>query len=511
MRVVMDGKILIAGAVVAAAAAGGAWWVMTPHATEAEAAALQAKFDAVLSPKATGLLTVTAAGDHYRLHIDPAAVIPKEVDGKPLQVAVSSYDLDLREEAEGLWQFEAAPQPFKVSFRYDAPVPANSVSFEYAAEGMQVAGSFSEAMQFFTRLDSKIASSQSHQTQPGEGGETATVTVATGPAESQMSAVMNPAAQGIDLTSTIRLDQISETVLVKPATGAGTLAPAAGTSFVLRAETTTSDTTLTGLRWREMLPLFARVQALATAGKDPSASERAEIAKLAMPALPLFERISGTSSLSGVSIETPVGKGGLEKMGVEVEMTGAVAKGKLREAITAEGPSLPPGLVPAWAEALVPQKLRLDFGVEGFDLAGAAKVALDEVARGTGVDSPDIDARLEAALLPGGALTFALYPSFVGGTAYKLDADARLGFDLKTETPTDLAATLKLAGLDAILTALQQAPEDMRQGAMGLMMARGLAKVEADGSLTWAFAMTPDKSTVTVNGTSLGALGGVMP
>ena len=67
----------------------------------------------------------------------------------------------------------------------------------------------------------------------------------------------------------------------------------------------------------------------------------------------------------------------LDKLDILVDMNGVVADGKLREKFTLTGLKTPPGIVPAWAESLVPQQMTLDFSGTGFDLAAPAAKIID--------------------------------------------------------------------------------------------------------------------------------------
>ena len=69
-------------------------------------------------------------------------------------------------------------------------------------------------------------------------------------------------------------------------------------------------------------------------------------------------------------------------------------------------------------------------------------------------------------------------------------------------------ATITLAGIDKLQAALGNAPDTMKaQAMMGVGMAQGLAKTDADGKLVWEIdATTP--GSVLINGTDVTKMGG---
>jgi len=60
-------------------------------------------------------------------------------------------------------------------------------------------------------------------------------------------------------------------------------------------------------------------------------------------------------------------------------------------------------------------------------------------------------------------------------------------------------ALLTLKGLDETMAALQAGPPDVQQMAPALLLAKGLGKTEADGSLSWKIESNP-AGAITVNG-----------
>ncbi len=68
---------------------------------------------------------------------------------------------------------------------------------------------------------------------------------------------------------------------------------------------------------------------------------------------------------------------------------------------------------------------------------------------------------------------------------------------------------MKLKGIDDIMAAIQAAPPEMGMGQIApvIIVAKGMAKQEADGYLSWKIESTPTGS-VTINGTDVSKIGG---
>jgi hypothetical protein len=250
-----------------------------------------------------------------------------------------------------------------------------------------------------------------------------------------------------------------------------------------------------------------QLAAWATAHPDDAAlqADQAGLKALLVAAMPFFGNMQSTGTVDMLSVDTPMGAMGIEKLGFAVDVNGAVADGKFREGLSISGLTLPAGLVPDWAAPLVPQTLSLDVQVTDFDPAAAITAALSALDLPAGTATgPEFDAKLQAALLPKGTVTITLNPGSLTGADYELTYEGGMVVGPETELPTG-KATVTLTGADALTAALNAAPDDMKaQAMMGFGMAQGMAKAEGD-KLIWEIdAATP--GALSVNGMAL--LGG---
>ena len=197
---------------------------------------------------------------------------------------------------------------------------------------------------------------------------------------------------------------------------------------------------------------------------------------------------------------------GLAEAGIEVEANGIVADGMVREAFSLSGLTLPEGLVPDWALALVPDSLVLDFQVARFDLAAPAAMLLDaiDLAAAEPVD-PAMAATLLAALLPEGAVDITMAPGHVTSGIYDLRFEGAMSAG--PAAPPTGKATITALGIAGVRAALTAAPAEIgMQIAALLAMAQGMAKPGPDGSLIWEIDATRP-GTLLINGVDMMTMG----
>jgi hypothetical protein len=119
----------------------------------------------------------------------------------------------------------------------------------------------------------------------------------------------------------------------------------------------------------------------------------------------------------------------------------------------------------------------------------------------------DVEPRLAAAFMPKGSVDITLGTSEIIAKVFNLKANGSM-----KAGPAIMPAgqaTVSLKGIDDILAALQSAPPEMgmQQIAPVALIAKGMGKQEADGSLSWKIESTPTGS-VTINGIDPMKMGG---
>jgi hypothetical protein len=273
----------------------------------------------------------------------------------------------------------------------------------------------------------------------------------------------------------------------------------------ITAETGTQDGTIKGMRAQAIYRLIAWF--VAHPSEEAIKAGQVELKSLVGAGLPLFENVTAKGALQNLSVTTPVGPVGIASLGFDVGLNGVVADGMVHEGFRAEGLTLPPVLVPPFAADLVPQSFALDFKVSDFNLADSAKMLLDMMdLNETTPTTPEESAKLLTALLPKGAVEISMGPGKVTAKLYDVDFEGRM-----TAGPVGVplgTATIRAKGLDDVMKTLQAAPPEMIGNAIpAIIAAKGMAKTEADGSLSWKIENTIS-GTVLVNGIDVSKMGG---
>ena len=460
-------------------------------ATAEEAQRLTAALQAYLGSD-PGVVTISPAGDSYALRLDAAPLFAK-IKEPGFTASLSPLDMTLTSQGGGKWQVDQ-DQPLAFALKVEGAVDVSG-----KIGSLKGTGVFDEAMGGFVSSSTDFGGIAFDQTVT-EKGVTTKISYSLG--QVHYESAMAPADGGADGTVKYTMTGLKE-VISAPASPDGST-PAM--DFTVIAASGTQDATVKGLKPRAILDLMA--WAVAHPSPEAMTAAQGELKDKLRAVLPVFASTSGVSTIDGMTIGTMMGQVGIARLDVTVEANGVVDDGRLREKFAVSGLSLPPGLVPPFAAGLVPSTFTIDFNLGGFNLAAPAKLLLDtfDLTREPPLP-PGMEQQLLQALLPQGAVTIGLGPSAVIAKLFDLNVE---GIMTAGPAATPLGeATVKLKGLDDVLTALQAAPPEMgmQQATPMVMMAKGMAKTEADGTLTWKIENT-QQGGILVNGVDITKMGG---
>ena len=242
---------------------------------------------------------------------------------------------------------------------------------------------------------------------------------------------------------------------------------------------------------------------LLSADRSDLAQHETELKGLLRPfAAPGLRFVEGGEA-SKVIVGSPFGAIALADAKFAVGASNGGADSALDATISAEGLSLPIGLVPPNAAGLTPSKIDLAFTVSGIDFAAAANQAIDSFhLGGPGPAIADADsAKVAAALFGAGPLKIAIAPSHVVAPAIDSDIQGELRY---TGGKASGAVTVRMRGFDKTMSAVRGLGPDIALKTLPMVaMAKGLAKTESDGALSWLIEVGDDRS-IRVNGIPLG-------
>lgn len=454
-------------------------------ASEEGAAELLAVFQTYLGTT-EGVVAVAVDGEAYKVTFDAGPLVAKIPADAGLTSTITPMVMMVTDNGDGTWAYEM-DQP--VSVAYEIPGVIRNKS-DYGQ--VLLKGTFDEALGDTSSYTLALNQMVTEQTQVDPDLGDITVKVTQDSLTFEGSAAPG-AAGGVDSQFTTASSNLRYDMMM-PGSEAMPPMPLAMTM----AEGSASGT-MTGYNPKELYGLLA----FFVAHPDPALIEanRPGLKTAIEAALPVFANLQMTGAYKGVSLETPIGPVGLQEVGLTIDMNGAVAEGKFREAISFKGLTLPAGVIPDFVAGLVPSEMTIDVAASRFDPAAAATLALGLLDLPADATPPaDFGDQMLAALMPDGALDITIAPGETLAPAYRLTYEGRLAVGPALPMPVG-KARIGLTGMDKINEAIMASPPEMGLQEMGMMlgMAQMMAQPGVDGELIWEIEAT-EAGGLLVNG-----------
>jgi hypothetical protein len=453
-----------------------------PATTEGAEAlkALIARFFPAAEAGASPLVTVAAEGAHYLVSADLGALnaLLKEtgVTYDPAKIVTTAVEQD-----DGNWRVAMDSLP-RIGFHSDDATGSldltnfRSTALINPAIAWLLSGSGSTDKGTFQVQNPKI-----------------TQTIDFGPAQETIAT--NVAGDGS--VSTEVKEEIAELGLKAAGTGDNE----APLNFSGRIEKALINLGVDGFKSRKAFDLWSLVAA--HPARPDLASHEAELKgllkDLAAPGLKLNEGLEAQK----VVVTASLGAIALSDLKYQFGAANAGPQSAINLNVSAEGLSLPVGLLPPNAGALTPSKIDIAATLKGIDIAAAANEWISDLSlQGDGpVLSDDNAAKVEAAFISAGPVQIDFAPSHVIAPAVDLDFAGSIR--LEKAKPT-AAITIHARSFDKTMAAVKDLGPDIAGKAMpGLALAKGLAKSESDGSLSWLVELDAERS-IKVNGIPFG-------
>jgi hypothetical protein len=430
--------------------------------------------------------TVTPEDGHYTLAIDLAAL------NAPLKTSGFSYDpatlkMTLTEQDDGLWRYDrTAVQPLSFHMKDSS----GSINFgDYKSSGV-----FDPASAWFKSVKGSAAGVQIQVKAPGvdENIKLGAVS-ATGTGAAVADGAVSTAIHE-------DLADIAAAFTVTPG-GANPKPDAKPINAAMRADKASVDVALNGMKMHPLLDLWAF--AVAHPSRPELAANEAAFKDLLRAAIPATFKLGETFALQSLSVEAPQGlfKAAGGKGGIAV--SGADADNSFEEHFAVDGLALPPGLAPSMFAALTPTAVEIGVKVSGFDLrSGVSEAIADMHLAGDGPvisaeDRPKVQAKFRGA----GPIVVDISPSHILAPQLDLSYEGHVVWSGARPKGT---VTVHARNFDRTVAAIKAlGPMATPQMLGGLTMAKGLAKTESDGTLTWVGELTAD-GAMNVNGLPLG-------
>ena len=294
-------------------------------------------------------------------------------------------------------------------------------------------------------------------------------------------------------------EEIAELGLKAAGTGAGD--NEAPINLSGRAEKALISLGVDGFKSRKAFDLWGLLAAH-PARADLAAHEaelKGLLKELAAPGLKLDEGVEAQKAV----ITASLGAIALGDFKYQLGATNAGPQSAIDLSLSADGLSLPVGLLPPNAGALTPSKIDISAKLKGINISAAANEWISDLSlQGDGpLLSDDNAAKVETAFISAGPVQIEFAPSHVIAPA--VDADFAGLIRLDHSKPT-AAITIHARGFDKTMAAVKDLGPDISAKAMpGLALAKGLGKSESDGSLSWLVELDSERS-IKINGIPFG-------
>ncbi len=439
----------------------------------------------------TGVVTVSVEGDAYRIAVDLdtlAAMIPQT---EALSFDLAPFELRVKPQSDGTFAVDGDLMPagtFGAQSASTEVTPPLRSQFEWSLQESRLSGLFDPELAMFSSLSGTMRGLKLLSRDDGQQIE-----YTFGATTLEMTARKSKGT-GLDLDSTQTIIDFAETVTM-PATPDGPPIP-----ITIRSPKVTVVSNMTEMQWKPMLDLLE--YGVAQAGKETEALDQAELKRLILATLPLWDTARGGYGFTDLTVGTPVGLFRLADFGINVTMDGVRTGGSLDYGIELAGIALPQGVTPEWSAPLLPVDVSLNFGLRNLDSAGVVRQLVEAVDFDREPPIPTEVGEKIVAEFMASRPTFVIERSVIRNDDIEITVSGEMPLSLGKPT---MSATIEVAGFDAAAAALQAAAASdpgAQQAFPFLLAAKALAKMLPDGRLQWIADLESDGS-ILVNGATL--------
>jgi hypothetical protein len=452
----------------------------TPEGADA-LKALIAKFFPAAAAGASPLVTVTAEGARYLVSADLGLLnaLLKEagVTYDPVKIVSAAVEQD-----DGNWRVAMDSLP-RIGFNSD------DASGSLELTNLRSTGLINPAIAWLLSGSGSVDKGSFQVQNPK-----ITQSIDFGPAQETIATNVG----GDGSVSTQVKEEIADLGLKAVGSGEG---DAAAINFSGRADKALINLGVDGFKSRKAFDLWSLVAA--HPARADLASHEAELKgllkDLAAPGLKVEEGLEAQKAV----ITASLGAIALGDFKYQLGAANAGPQSAINVSVSAEGLSLPVGILPPNAGALTPSKIDIAATLKGIDIAAAANEWISDLSlQGDGpVLSDNNAAKVEAAFISAGPVQVVFAPSHVIAPAVDVDFAGSIRLDKAKPTA---AITIHARNLDKTMAAVKDLGPDIAGKAMpGLALAKGLAKSESDGSLSWLVELDNERS-IKVNGIPFG-------
>jgi hypothetical protein len=444
---------------------------------------------AAASPPA---LSVTPEGTDYAVAIDIGALnTPMSGAGIGYEPAVLKYKFF--EQSDGAWRIEQNDVPPIVGHSRQGDA---TIETKITISGAHFTTVIDPAVSWLRSGKGAADKTTLHQTGPGLQN-----TMEFGPLAVDSTGAVTPDGVG-SIVGKETIGPTSMKMSIDPkAANPKAAADAAPVEFTVQSDMADVGIAFGGLKVRPALDLWAFLVAHPT--RAALAADEAALKTLATAVLASQVSLREEGATSKVTVQAKPGVFGFEGIKGAIAFAAAGPASQFEEHVAVAKLALPEGLVPPMYHDLVPNAFDIAVKVSGFDpnAAGAEAIADMHLAGDAPPISKDDNAKVMAKLIGGGPVVVEIPPSHIVAPRLDLAFEGKIIYNKGKPTGT---ITLHMRNFDSTVSAMKSlGPEAEKQMMPALTMAKGLAKNDPDGRLTWVGEVAAD-GIMKVNGLPLG-------
>jgi hypothetical protein len=233
------------------------------------------------------------------------------------------------------------------------------------------------------------------------------------------------------------------------------------------------------------------------------AADEADLKRLAMTVISSQVMMHEDGATPKLTVEAQPGAFVFEGVKGAFTLAAAGPASHVEEHFSATGLKFPEGYLPKMVSDLIPTAFDLNIKVAGFDLTAAGAEAISDMHLDG--DAPPIapgdNAKVLAKLIGGAPVVIEITPSHVVAPQLDLAIEGKVTYAMGKPTGT---VTVHMRNFDKTVNAMKAlGPDAEKQMLPVLTMAKGLAKSDPDGALSWVGEIGGD-GIMKVNGLPLG-------
>lgn len=224
-------------------------------------------------------------------------------------------------------------------------------------------------------------------------------------------------------------------------------------------------------------------------------------------AMPFIGNVTEDFKLHNIAVKTPEGAVTLDNLGYHIDFSGVKKDSEAGIAMSAAGITLPEKVMALpGVKELVPDEASLAIGINGLDVKDGIEYMLTDMPTTPGKKmTPEENEALRKTFLPDDVVHFDFRDFSAKGAVYDIQANGQMDVDAKDGKDASGHFLIKARKFDETIKFLQQYAKinpKINQASFVLMLVKGMAKTEADGTLVWDISVSKDKQ-VTINGNVL--------